>query len=72
MNTTVGAKIDANTVDCLREVKNIGSTTVMNICTDTAVLVPWGTMDWLGFTFLGMLLALVLVFILVLVLYGSD
>lgn len=41
MNTT----LDFNNTLCLREIHNIGSTTVVNICSDKVINVPWGSVD---------------------------
>ena len=35
--------------ECLRQVYDIGETTVMNICNGSSSVVPWGTIDWAGY-----------------------
>ena len=38
--------IDLNATQCVREINNIGSYTVQNICSGEMVTVPWGAIDW--------------------------
>ena len=45
------ALIDAKVIpNCLKEIANIGSTTYQNVCDGTSVVVPWGTLNWVGMT----------------------
>ena len=56
---------------CLKRISNFGATTYVNICADTQVVVPWGSVDWalaaglisLGGIVLGTLLVLLAGFI---------
>lgn len=52
---------------CLRTIRDIGSTTVQNICNGTTTTVPWGSADWAGAlalsTIIGGLILIVLGFI---------
>lgn len=34
---------------CLASQSDIGQTTIHNICTGAASVVPWGSADWVGF-----------------------
>ena len=40
--------LNSQTVDCVKNIENVGSTIYMNICNGNHVVVPWGVMDWLG------------------------
>lgn len=40
--------INQNVAKCLRDVSNLGSTTVYNACTGTHTVVQWGFFDWIG------------------------
>lgn len=40
--------VNANVVQCLKEINEIGSTAVQNICTGSVAHVPWGVMDWVA------------------------
>lgn len=44
--------------DCLKAVRNFGETVYMDVCSNTSYSVPWGTMDWIAFS----ALALIIVF----------
>lgn len=39
--------INQNFAECIREVRNVGNTVAMNICSGEQVVVPWGSVDWL-------------------------
>lgn len=45
----VNLAVDAKTLDaCLKKISNIGSTVYRNSCTGQDVVIPWGSVDWLG------------------------
>jgi hypothetical protein len=44
------------TKDCIKQISNIGSTTYQNICNGTNSVVPWGTLDWIVFVSVVLLL----------------
>ncbi len=41
---------DVNLTKCLIAKEHIGYTTHINICSDTEKVIPWTTVDWMGFT----------------------
>ena len=51
MSTTVD--LNNNTSACIQTVYNIGNNTYQNICDNTSHVVPWGTVDWIGFSLIG-------------------
>lgn len=56
-----------NLAECLRSVSEIGSTTVVNVCTGAEAVVPWGSLDWLGFGLISAVAAAMIVLFVVLV-----
>jgi len=40
--------LNNNSVECIKSINNIGSTTYHNICTGVDSVVGWGAMDWIG------------------------
>jgi len=46
--------VNLNQAECLREISNVGSTVVKNLCSGESVIVPWGSVDWMAFVFLGL------------------
>lgn len=42
--------VNANVSNCLRTAVDIGFYRVHNVCTGEITAVPWGAVDWLGFT----------------------
>ena len=39
--------INQNFAECIREVRNVGNTVTMNICSGEQVVIPWGSADWI-------------------------
>jgi len=56
--------LNANTVECLKEIKNIGGTIYQNICNGTTGYVQWGSITWTEFGLL-VLGVLIVIFLLV-------
>lgn len=44
--------INQNIAQCIAHTNNFGSTVVHNICNGTTQVVPWGSLDWTGVSFL--------------------
>lgn len=70
----MNSNIDLNnkTLDCLKAINNIGSTTYKNVCSGAVSTVPWGSNDWLEHSIVGLLIGIcllifVVVFILIIV-----
>lgn len=38
-----------NFAQCIKQSNNFGSTMIQNICDGSTAIVPWGSLDWLGF-----------------------
>ena len=59
--------INLNSAECLKTASNWGSDTVYNICSGAQHVVPWGTMDYIGYGLacgiLVSLVALIVVFV---------
>lgn len=55
--------VDLNSTQCLRDISEVGFTTVQNICSGATHTVPWGLLDWLAFGFLGSICAAIAVFV---------
>ena len=60
--------VNLNASECLREIHNIGSTTIHNVCSGASSAVPWGAGDWaiaclLGGLFVAMLGMLVVMLV---------
>lgn len=49
-------KLDVNNTVCIKQVENLGGTTIHNICNGTEHWVPWGDMDWILFAIIVVLL----------------
>jgi len=47
MNTT-NLNANLNNSECIHSISNVGSTTYVNICSNTQNVVPWGSADWIG------------------------
>lgn len=38
---------------CIKEASNFGNTVYMNVCNGSSSIVPWGSLDWFGWIFIG-------------------
>mgnify|MGYP007023449488 FL=1 len=57
MNGTQNLNIDSKTLDqCLKTISNFGSTTYQNICTGDSYIVSWGSIDWMKYIFMAVIL----------------